>query len=324
MEKNLLKKDILPYIFLKNISEVFFPVDLGRILEVRLRTDRPLMFLESKREWFLGRDGVLTQKLDNPKLISSEEIYKSLLLVSQNSIYAYMEDLINGFITIPGGHRVGVTGKTALEKGKIKSFTDITGLNFRVSHDILNVGRKVLGYIIDRGQIHNTLIVSPPNCGKTTILRDLARSLSEGVKELNFGGIKVGVVDERSEICAQNKGKLNFYMGLRTDVLDGCPKHDGMMMLLRTMSPEVIITDEIGNDEDMRAISQIVNAGVKIIASFHGYGLGSQERAELKNIMKKNIFERIVVLSNKDGPGTLEEVFDNNGARVLYKRLICG
>lgn len=325
MDKTLLRKEILPYIFMRNSKGILFPQDLGRIIEIRVRAGRPIMLLESTREWFISLDGTITSKNINSYIMTPEEVYRSLLIVSQNSIYAYMEDLINGFITLPGGHRVGVVGKTVMENGKIKSFTDISGLNFRVSHELLGSAKKVLPYIIEKCQVLNTLIVSPPACGKTTILRDVARSLSEGVRDLYFPGIKVGIVDERSEICAQNKGKHLYDVGMRTDVLDGCPKYEGIMMLLRTMSPQVIITDEIGSDLDMIAIKRIVNGGVQIIASYHGYGISSvHDRAELRGMVADKVFQRIIVLSGKEGPGTLEEVYDSYNNTVLFKRSICG
>jgi stage III sporulation protein AA len=168
--------------------------------------------------------------------------------------------------------------------------------------------------------IFNTLLISPPQCGKTTILRDIARNISDGIKELDFTGLKVGVIDERSEIASCYKGVPQNHTGVRTDVLDACPKAIGMDTMLRSMSPQVIITDEIGNEGDGEAIKRVINAGVKIIATAHGYNISElKTRQEVIGLIEGKVFERYVVLSSREGPGTLEEITDEN-LRVMYRR----
>jgi stage III sporulation protein AA len=321
MEHELLKNEILPYIHLDRINEIILPGNINQIDEIRIREGRPIIFYGSKTELFLGESGRITDKNISLYKVSKEEIYKILLMISQKSLYAYKEDIINGFITLPGGHRVGIVGKTIIEHKRIKNIINYSGLNFRISHFIYGCAEKIFEYLIEDGQVLNTLIISPPACGKTTILRDVARIISNGTKKYNFQGIKVGIVDERSEIASLHNGLSRYDIGLRTDVLDGCPKQEGIMMMLRTMSPEVIITDEIGGDSDLEIIDKTINAGVKIITSFHGYGISKKNiRTEVTNILNKKLFERIIILSKKEGPGTLEEVFDCVNKVSLLRR----
>jgi len=153
-------------------------------------------------------------------------------------------------------------------------------------------------YVIQHpNTIYNTLIVSPPKCGKTTILRDMIRNLSNGMSALNFKGLKVGVIDERSELAGMYNGEAQHDLGPRVDVLDGCNKKDGTMMLLRAMSPDIIVMDEIGSAEDVEAIHEILKAGVKIIATVHGSSIEDlKSRRSLESLIKDKIFKRYIIL----------------------------
>jgi stage III sporulation protein AA len=306
--------DILPFL-IPSVRVIIEKVDcekLDGLEEIRLRAGKPLMIFYRNSDWFVTPDGQLTRNFYNSYMVYQQEIIKTLELMSENSIYAYQDEIKSGFLTLRGGHRVGISGKVVLQDGKIRNIKDFNGLNIRIAKEVKGCADNLIRYITKSSfDVYNTLIVGPPQCGKTTILRDLARLLSNGDPEHNFVGLKVGIVDERSEIAACCKGLPQNDVGYRTDVMDGCPKALGMEMLLRSMSPGIIITDEIGTSGDKDAILKVLNSGIKIIASAHGYNISELKmRDELLGLIKSGAFDRYIVLSSKHGPGTLEEVVD--------------
>lgn len=316
-----LKRDILPMLATRVAHAIEGAVIYGLepLEEVRLRAGRPLVLQNYYKEWFIGQDGLLCAKPAGSFIVTQDDIKGSLELMSENSIYAYQDEIRNGYITFRGGHRAGLAGKVVLEGGIVKNIKDISGLNIRLANQIFGCSAKVIRYLIrENSDIYNTLIISPPQCGKTTILRDIARSLSNGLPELGFRGVKVAIVDERSELAACHKGIAQNDVGLRTDVLDGCPKNIGMPMMIRSMSPKVIITDEIGNDGDREAVHSVLNAGVRIITTAHGYNVSEMKsRREVLRLIEDKVFERYVVLGNTNGPGTLEEVIDGTNMKSI-------
>lgn len=217
------------------------------------------------------------------------------------SYYAYEEDLARGFITIDGGHRVGVCGKTVMEKGKVTLIRDISSLNIRWCREVPGCSDRMLSQILDQEQIHNTLIVSPPGCGKTTLLRDITRNLS-------YAGFNVSVCDERAEIAGMYSGVSAYDLGPNTDVLDGCPKAEGIVMLVRSMSPQVIVTDEISKAEDADAIRTCMGSGVKVIATAHGSSRRDLEKTEIYGLVESGVFSRLIFLTDKPKVGTVKEV----------------
>lgn len=289
------------------------PLILGTIEELRLRTERPVEIVCSNTEGFLTRSGLLTQDPKDGMVITKEECQHLLNLISNHSIYALEEELRRGYITIAGGHRIGMTGKVVLENGQVAHLRDITGFNIRVASERIGVSEILIPYIWTGKKLLNTLIISPPRCGKTTILRDLTRFFSTGHKNSRLPGIKVGLVDERSEIAGCVGGIPQKDIGPRTDVLDGCPKAEGMMMMIRSMSPQLLIADEIGRNEDVVALLEAINAGVSLITSAHGFNLEDiSRRPSFTKILQLEIFERFIVLSKRNGAGTLEGVYDQN------------
>lgn len=314
---------ILPFVS-QGIRSVLEKVDrkvLETAEEIRLRADKPLIIQQHLKEWFVSGNGSLNEFCIDPYLVDQSELFKTIEIMSENSIYAYQDEIKNGFITLKGGHRVGIAGKVVLDGNTIKNIKNISGLNIRISREIPGCSDHVINYVLNKkGGIYNTLIISPPQCGKTTILRDLARKISDGISEIGFKGMKVGIVDERSEIAACYKGVPQNNVGIRTDVMDGCPKSLGMCMMIRSMSPQVIITDEIGGMGDKESILSVINAGVKIIATAHGYNLTEMKsRREVIGLMEERVFERFIVLNNSKGPGTLAEVIDGITNDVLYR-----
>jgi len=317
------EKDILRMIS-PQVRDVLKKIPLNELItteEIRLRANKPLMIQNEKGSFFVNLEGRLTANRMNLFYVSQEQIAKTLELISENSIYAFQDEIRNGFLTIRGGHRVGIVGRVVLNGDTVKNIKDVSGLNIRISREITGCSSKVLKYIISsEKQVYNTLIVSPPQCGKTTLLRDITRAISGGVEEMGFKGVKVGVVDERSEIAACYKGVPQNRVGTRTDVLDACPKQIGMIMMLRSMSPDVIVTDEIGNKGDKDALIQVLNAGVKVISTAHGYNISElKSRKEVLSLIEEKMFERYIVLSARKGPGTVEEIIDGTDMSILYK-----
>lgn len=243
--------------------------DFSDLLEIRLRVNQPLQLVTSSHDIFpCGPDQEYVK-------LSKRDMDTAFRLLTGNSVYAVERQLAEGFITIPGGHRVGFTGQAVLENGRIRLIKDINSLNYRITHEIPGIGEKIITglYNPESDYIYNTLIISPPLCGKTTLLRDLLRIISDGMPERGIRGRKTALIDERSEIAGAYNGVPVNKIGKRTDLLDNCPKAEGIILILRSMSPEVIVVDEIGREEDIAAIREAVNAGVSLLASVHGRGI---------------------------------------------------
>lgn len=310
------KFDLLLKNLPKNIAQLVDKQSIflkKEIEEIRLKALKPLMIYTQKGGFFVSDTGEIEELLKRPYIVTKNDISSCFELICQSSVYSVAEEIKNGFITIEGGHRVGICGKAVILDEKIKAIKDIASINIRVSKEIIGASDKVMQYIFENDKINNTLIISPPKCGKTTLLRDIARQLSNGNEKYNLKGFKVCIIDERSEIASCYNGIPQNDVGIRTDVLDGCPKHIGMQIVLRSMSPDVIITDEIGTCEDALAINKILNCGVNIITSIHGYSIQDiEKRADIGKLILNKAFNKIIVLGNKNGTGTIEEIFNNN------------
>lgn len=292
----------------KSISED----DFQKIEEIRIRVNRPLIIVYKSLEFFISIKGEMTENSKQAYLPSAIDITSAMELFSGYSLYAFEDELSNGFITIEGGHRIGITGKTIVENGSVKTIKNISGLNIRISHEVVGCADRIIKYICKGNEVNHTLIISPPGCGKTTLLRDIIRQLSDNC------GQTVGVVDERSEIAGCYMGVVQNDVGIRTDVLDRCPKATGMLMLIRSMSPDVIAVDEIGKNEDIYAMEDIINSGVRLLCTVHGRGIEDIKiKPVLKTLIEKNIFQRFIVLSCKHGVGSIEGVYDSDFNNVL-------
>lgn len=279
--------------------------------EIRFRIDKPIIIYFDNKERFIDKDHFTMNKSPENSLIADkDDIKETLEYISKYSLYAYEDDIKNGFITVDGGHRVGLAGKVVIENGRVKTIRNISCINIRISHEIKGCADKVIPFLIrDKANIHHTLIVSPPKSGKTTLLRDIVRQLSNGTK--NLSGITIGVVDERSEIGGCYRGIPQNDIGIRTDILDGCPKDEGLIMLIRSMAPEVIVVDEIGGRKDIEAIEYALNAGCTIICTVHGSSLNEiKNKPVLSELINKNIFKRYIILENKEGIGDFKKIYD--------------
>ncbi len=293
---NILPSEVKNVVFQDNIR-------FDYLQEIRLRVNSPIILLCNNKEQILllnGTERILRETLD---------------YVSNYSLYAYENELKQGFITIEGGHRVGMAGQVLIENGRVKNLKYISSLNIRVSHEIVGCADKLFPYIAHNMQMYHTLIISPPRCGKTTLLRDMIRQISDGNEWVK--GCTVGVVDERSELAGCYQGVPQNHMGMRTDVLDGCPKAEGMLMLIRSMSPQVIAVDEIGDLDEVQAIKYAMHCGCKMIATVHGESLDEiQKKPLLEQMIREQCFERYVLLCNREHVGEIASIYDKYGEKM--------
>lgn len=311
------RRDEVIRIFAKEIRRILrqTEADFDRVQEVRLRIGAPLLLVYKNREYYVTGSGALKTTDRDAHVVSRDELRETMEYISSYSLYAFEEELRQGFITIQGGHRVGVAGRTVVENQGVRAMKYISFINVRLSHQIPGCADVVMPYVYEKGQVRHTLIVSPPRCGKTTLLRDVIRQLSMGSQ--GHEGVTVGVVDERSELGACYQGVPQNDLGIRTDILDCCPKARGMMMLIRTMSPHIIAVDEIGSREDMEAVEYVMNCGCKLIATVHGSSVDDiRQKPVMGEMVRQRMFERYIVLSNYKCPGHIEEIFDSRGSKL--------
>lgn len=275
--------------------------------EIRLRVGRPILVYEHGEERYIDTQGNFVTQTETARCITESELKEILNYLCSYSIYAYEEEIKMGYITVPGGHRVGMAGQIVMdENGRVKRMKNISSMNIRISHQIKGVSDGFLPWLFEDGQFRDTLIISPPGMGKTTLLRDLIRNLSDGTRE--YKGQTVAVVDERSEIGGCFMGVAQNDVGMRTDVLDGCLKLYGMRMLMRSMAPRIVAIDEIGGEEEMRELRNLSGCGCKLLATIHGESLEDIKRKEwIRQALEEKLFQRFVLIK-RDSAG-----------RIIYK-----
>ncbi len=305
-DKEMIKRQILPYLSppLKKIITELNEQQYSNLEEIRLRSGQPLVLKIGDKDYTINLSGQLVNGLKNTYMVTEDDIYRTIASISDNSLYAFEEEIRRGFITVPGGHRAGLAGQVLIEGNQVRTIKNFSGICFRIAREIKNCASEVISAINPAGStIRNTLIISPPRCGKTTILRDTARIIS------STGPRNVVIIDERSEIAGCYHGIPQLDVGPRTDVIDACPKALGMIMAVRSLSPQVIVTDEIGRREDVEAIQECINAGVAVISSVHASDLKElNRRPVMKDLVEQKCFQLGILLSRRKGPGTIEEI----------------
>lgn len=304
-----------------NLRDKIKTIQGENIEEIRLRIDKPLIINGNQKDYFYNEKAKkLDRNMDKAYIVTKEDLEQTFQIICKYSIHSFMDDIKKGFITLRGGHRVGIVGKAIVENGNIENIKHISSLNIRISKEVKNCSDKVMDHIIKSStKINNTIIISPPQCGKTTLLRDIVRNLSNGTEKYNFRGVNVALIDERNEIAGSYLGIPQMDVGIRTDIIETCPKDVGIMMVLRSMSPNVIVTDEIGTEKDIKALYTALNGGVGLITTVHGDSIEDiRNRKELNNLLDEELFKKVILLSAKMGPGTVEKIYDLQEKRWYF------
>ncbi len=282
-------------------------VNFNSINEIRLRADKPIVLSIGGQRIFLGEYGV-TGNLKEAIKVSKITIEDIIFRASECSIYSVNEQIKKGFIVTEGGIRLGLGGDLIEENNNIKTMTNFTSVNIRIPHEIKNCSLPVFDYLLVDGNVMNTLVISPPGAGKTTFLRDFVYQLSER----NFA-FNVLVLDERGELDLGQNGSIGNF----ADKISFSKKVVGFENGIRSLSPNIIVTDELGKEEDSEAILYAVNCGVKIIASVHSDNINNLiHKPFFEKIIQEKCFQRYVLLSMKNGPGTIEGVYNENFSRL--------
>lgn len=280
----------------RGISRYLDFVNEEGLEEIRLRCGLPVSLCYRGGVRYVDRSGAVTERTDRAVRALREHIDEGMELITSSSVYAAQSRIQNGFITVKGGHRVGICGRCVIKDGAISFIDSVSGLNYRIARQIKGAADSVIDSITDGRYIKSTLIIAPPNAGKTTLLRDIVRQLSQR-------GFKISVVDERSEISGMYDGSMMYDLGPNTDVLDNSPKAEGIMMMLRSMSPDAVATDEIGGAGDMDAVMEAAVRGVSVITTVHAKN--ADEVSRNPNI-RLSMFECLVTLSEGYGIGEVK------------------
>lgn len=306
----------------ERISKIFDEINpelACDIQEIRVRAQKPLVLVIKGASAFVTYSGRISFLLPhNAAAISTDEIEQIFNNACGYSVHSHLKSISQGFVTISGGHRVGIAGEAITESGKVIGIKNISSLNIRIAREHKSVADEVIRYVYTGG-LNSLIIAGPPLSGKTTMLRDISRQLS-GLTLSRY--YKIAVVDERNEISASNLGNIENDIGINTDVLASYPKSEGILSALRSLSPDVIICDEVGFIKDVMAIEEGINSGVKFVVSVH-----ASDRRELitrlqsRRLILSGAFDKVVLLKSSKQPCCIKEIFE---ARDLENEIRSG
>lgn len=316
-EESLYKRESIRILFPGRLQGIFESVvqDYEEVFEVQIRKNGPVRICKKDCKVYLDRNGHYNADVNKGIRVTEDEFDSLLQHICRHSVYAYEEELKNGYLTVEGGHRIGIVGHTVWEGNRMKTIKYFNSIHIRIAHEIKGVADGVLPYLFEEEGMKSTLLVSPPGRGKTTLLRDLIRKLSNGSRYMN--ALDISLIDERSEIASCYLGIARNDVGMHTDILDACPKAAGILMVLRSMSPQVIAVDELGGMEDYAAIKQALYLGCRLLATIHGDTYANlKENEHLKPLLRRGGFERILFLSSFGAPGEHLSVCNEEGVEI--------
>lgn len=305
--------NVFPIWFRKKYESI---KQFGQALEeIQIRVNRCIIFIVNNKEYYVNRNKQICDVEDTKMILDVDQVKEIFCHICEYSPYAFQGELEQGFISIAGGHRIGVAGEMLIEQGKIISMKYVRFLHIRIAHERRNVANDVFKRLLCGDKMCSTLILSPPGHGKTTLLRDIVRLFSDGTEY--FEGKTVAIIDERGEIAGSYKGIPQLEIGKRSYVYDGCPKTEGMLMALRALAPKLIAVDEIGGEKDLEAIKHIMRCGCSIVATIHADHFDSlKTKKGYEELIYNGLFQRYVEISKMEK--RLYIVFDEKGKRVCF------
>lgn len=297
-------KNLLPEWLYMNL---FNNYKLDDIQELRIRKNQPIQICYKGRMIELKKDNGLYL---NSVIATSELLDYIISMATKRSLYAFDDQIKNGFLVTENGIRIGLCGTAVIDNDKIKMIKKISSLNIRIGHNIQGCASEIMSYLVYGERVKNTLILSSPGEGKTTLLRDIIIKLSDRYNIPN-----IMVVDEKFELAGENQ---RFDLGKNVDVMQGSNKRFAFLDAVKVMNPSVIATDELTTEDDINGIKFAIKSGVSVIATVHAKNIEELKTKDyFSSLIKEKYFDRFIILSKKNGVGTIEGVFDEKSI-ALY------